>query len=143
MQLMALALSFAEDRAGRSNAARIAIIAMTTRSSMRVKAVERRAGMPPFGFRISDLDRKSTRLNSSHLVISYAVFCLKKKISLCISVAASLLYNLGTRLYVLRPRRAQHRQLSDADGLATTDVRGVGDCVADGSATMTLTCGLE
>src|SRR5688500_19666260 len=27
-------------------------------------------------------DRKSTRLNSSHLVISYAVFCLKKKIYL-------------------------------------------------------------
>src|SRR5256885_5734545 len=27
----------------------------------------------------SVLDRKSTRLNSSHLVISYAVFCLKKK----------------------------------------------------------------
>src|SRR5256885_11092664 len=27
-----------------------------------------------------DPDRKSTRLNSSHLVISYAVFCLKKKI---------------------------------------------------------------
>src|SRR2546426_5092703 len=25
------------------------------------------------------LDRKSTRMNSSHLVISYAVFCLKKK----------------------------------------------------------------
>src|SRR2546426_9275704 len=30
-------------------------------------------GLPGF------LDRKSTRLNSSHLVISYAVFCLKKK----------------------------------------------------------------
>src|SRR5256885_10590664 len=29
---------------------------------------------------LDDLDRKSTRLNSSHLVISYAVFCLKKKI---------------------------------------------------------------
>src|SRR5688500_19613006 len=28
------------------------------------------------------LDRKSTRLNSSHLVISYAVFCLKKKVSI-------------------------------------------------------------
>src|SRR5256885_3758892 len=27
----------------------------------------------------SNEDRKSTRLNSSHLVISYAVFCLKKK----------------------------------------------------------------
>src|SRR3989454_5622962 len=28
---------------------------------------------------VHDTDRKSTRLNSSHLVISYAVFCLKKK----------------------------------------------------------------
>src|SRR2546426_6967538 len=36
----------------------------------------------PIGHRIiraSTGDRKSTRLNSSHLVISYAVFCLKKK----------------------------------------------------------------
>src|SRR5260221_5207373 len=29
--------------------------------------------------RVERLDRKSTRLNSSHTVISYAVFCLKKK----------------------------------------------------------------
>src|SRR2546426_3522546 len=29
--------------------------------------------------RAGNVDRKSTRLNSSHLVISYAVFCLKKK----------------------------------------------------------------
>src|SRR5256885_12957548 len=29
--------------------------------------------------RNNKIDRKSTRLNSSHLVISYAVFCLKKK----------------------------------------------------------------
>src|SRR5256885_2410115 len=29
--------------------------------------------------RVPHRDRKSTRLNSSHLVISYAVFCLKKK----------------------------------------------------------------
>src|SRR2546426_1842686 len=28
---------------------------------------------------VLERDRKSTRLNSSHLVISYAVFCLKKK----------------------------------------------------------------
>src|SRR5437868_13759149 len=28
---------------------------------------------------VLDLDRKSTRLNSSHVSISYAVFCLKKK----------------------------------------------------------------
>src|SRR2546426_1747137 len=30
-------------------------------------------------FQQQQRDRKSTRLNSSHLVISYAVFCLKKK----------------------------------------------------------------
>src|SRR5256885_12120674 len=35
----------------------------------------RRLGVPDGGLE----DRKSTRLNSSHLVISYAVFCLKKK----------------------------------------------------------------
>src|SRR5256712_2316629 len=32
-------------------------------------------------------DRKSTRLNSSHLVISYAVFCLKKKNTIETSIA--------------------------------------------------------
>src|SRR5688500_19463137 len=32
------------------------------------------------GHAAADRDRKSTRLNSSHLVISYAVFCLKKTI---------------------------------------------------------------
>src|SRR5699024_12118296 len=31
----------------------------------------------------ADLDRKSTRLNSSHVSISYAVFCLKKKNTNC------------------------------------------------------------
>src|SRR5205814_10713643 len=44
-----------------------------------------RGGGPSFPLAASDvdagwkLDRKSTRLNSSHLGISYAVFCLKKK----------------------------------------------------------------
>src|SRR5256885_8712138 len=42
--------------------------AMTTSSSTSVKP-----------FCLPEEDRKSTRLNSSHLVISYAVFCLKKK----------------------------------------------------------------
>src|SRR5256885_10792083 len=37
-----------------------------------------RAGRADDGDRFSGPDRKSTRLNSSHLVISYAVFCLKK-----------------------------------------------------------------
>src|SRR5256885_15714115 len=38
-----------------------------------------RVGQDVLPGRPSDRDRKSTRLNSSHLVISYAVFCLKKK----------------------------------------------------------------
>src|SRR2546426_8330002 len=39
-----------------------------------------RAGVGSVATRGADRqDRKSTRLNSSHLVISYAVFCLKKK----------------------------------------------------------------
>src|SRR5258708_36458705 len=44
---------------------------------------ERRTLSPVFGVTqrsmMRDLDRKSTRLNSSHQIISYAVFCLKKK----------------------------------------------------------------
>src|SRR5258705_8809340 len=53
------------------------------------RPITRRAVLPRFGiarlveFRedrpSGDRDRKSTRLNSSHLGISYAVFCLKKK----------------------------------------------------------------
>src|SRR5438132_4611220 len=38
-----------------------------------------RAGAALLGRRGRLRDRKSTRLNSSHTVISYAVFCLKKK----------------------------------------------------------------
>src|SRR5258705_7187560 len=41
---------------------------------------------------IDQVDRKSTRLNSSHLGISYAVFCLKKKtIILMRSISSSVL----------------------------------------------------
>src|SRR5437868_11905604 len=36
-------------------------------------------GTPIGGYTVVVLDRKSTRLNSSHVSISYAVFCLKKK----------------------------------------------------------------
>src|SRR2546426_11704874 len=56
---------------------------------LRHDIAESRLGGPAAGAARDDLvadeghrlarDRKSTRLNSSHLVISYAVFCLKKK----------------------------------------------------------------
>src|SRR5438045_6701804 len=48
-----------------------AIIDSTNRS--------RRRRMSPVDDQTASRDRKSTRLNSSHLGISYAVFCLKKK----------------------------------------------------------------
>src|SRR2546426_9322942 len=51
-----------------------------------VRAGARALGAGELGFRS---DRKSTRLNSSHLVISYAVFCLKKKSVLAIDVFSS------------------------------------------------------
>src|SRR3989454_6134196 len=44
-----------------------------------VKATMGRVSNPVILVGHSYGDRKSTRLNSSHLVISYAVFCLKKK----------------------------------------------------------------
>src|SRR5438067_4655856 len=40
-----------------------------------------RLGIRGGGYRDVPEDRKSTRLNSSHVSISYAVFCLKKKIN--------------------------------------------------------------
>src|SRR5256885_13205116 len=45
----------------------------------RPERVERGFDAPSHLQRVGPGDRKSTRLNSSHLVISYAVFCLKKK----------------------------------------------------------------
>src|SRR2546422_7528292 len=111
------AFSFAEVSAGNSSAARIAMMAITTSSSISVKAARApehwrtpkpggrtcgpwsgrsaaasipcQRGPPQVLYRgdTSDFiilralssDRKSTRLNSSHGYISYAVFCLKKK----------------------------------------------------------------
>src|SRR5437870_9009791 len=56
--------------------------------SERVLRIDRGAGVPALDRAVSaeqqkplgQGDRKSTRLNSSHVAISYAVFCLKKKI---------------------------------------------------------------
>src|SRR5256885_7111077 len=64
---------------------------------------DRDSSQPPAGCQLSwssycltaQTDRKSTRLNSSHLVISYAVFCLKKK-------------NKNTCSFLHEPRPATH-----------------------------------
>src|SRR5256885_12052145 len=59
-----------------------AMVASTFNLSARESVHRRRSGERRPLSRIAyggPIDRKSTRLNSSHLVISYAVFCLKKK----------------------------------------------------------------
>src|SRR5256885_6419647 len=48
-------------------------------SAPRLGAIVVREAVRRAGIDSAAVDRKSTRLNSSHLVISYAVFCLKKK----------------------------------------------------------------
>src|SRR5256885_2399103 len=53
-------------------------------------------------------DRKSTRLNSSHLVISYAVFCLKKKKN----TALLLLSSISTHVYPPVPHSHMSLDLS-------------------------------
>src|SRR5438034_3675502 len=49
------------------------------RVGLMVRVVDDEQGSDAVRARSLHLDRKSTRLNSSHTVISYAVFCLKKK----------------------------------------------------------------
>src|SRR5690625_6283537 len=51
---------------------------MRTSSHMFKEGIRRRV-LILCNLAITGLDRKSTRLNSSHVAISYAVFCLKKK----------------------------------------------------------------
>src|SRR5256885_4092869 len=57
----------------------------------------------PVGHLELKTDRKSTRLNSSHLVISYAVFCLKKKKPLS-SRTSTASHALSSRLCRIRSR---------------------------------------
>src|SRR5439155_17420566 len=56
-------------------------------------------------------DRKSTRLNSSHVAISYAVFCLKKK-----SDARVVAVAVPGRVDALEPRAASAAHVEDRDG---------------------------
>src|SRR5690348_18130954 len=50
-------------------------------------------------------DRKSTRLNSSHPSISYAVFCLKKKNIKCLQAAYANLHTDQVHDYFMQPHQ--------------------------------------
>src|SRR2546427_9157818 len=62
-------------------AALLAVGLLPWMSDVQAQAPAAPASQPPQGtlWKRADQDRKSTRLNSSHSQISYAVFCLKKK----------------------------------------------------------------
>src|SRR3712207_8230539 len=57
------------------------------------------------------VDRKSTRLNSSHANISYAVFCLKKKIHALLITRSNLFTDRRTVYQILHPKARSAVQL--------------------------------
>src|SRR5437773_4816717 len=57
----------------------VPIIVLSVKGEERTKVEALDSGADDYVTKPFGIDRKSTRLNSSHITISYAVFCLKKK----------------------------------------------------------------
>src|SRR3712207_6862649 len=83
------------DRQGRSRTVAVTLPPDLGRYAATV-AIASIAPVAFVAFALPSADRKSTRLNSSHANISYAVFCLKKKQNLTSSVHAVFLLRLRT-----------------------------------------------
>src|SRR5256885_3016817 len=95
----------------------------TTRK-MRSPSSCRTAGACPCSYRE---DRKSTRLNSSHLVISYAVFCLKKKKNIHINVSIAARAADRDRKHQLnqpKNRSGYDSPLAERDDAVTSSMEG-------------------
>src|SRR5699024_11455105 len=77
------------------------------------------------------LDRKSTRLNSSHVSISYAVFCLKKKKAVMDRDAIREKHVQEGPLAAVRQRQKVQRTVGIANRQAVRTGYGVGDKSAE------------
>src|SRR5256885_3655469 len=83
--------------------------------------------------RLSSTDRKSTRLNSSHLVISYAVFCLKKKKNISFIDVSSLAIRHGISQYD-QTQMIVARAAAELDDRADRGLTGTVQHGVDGSS---------
>src|SRR5205085_11611082 len=97
-----------------------------TRSIRQLGFIDINAGQTPF-----TEDRKSTRLNSSHSQISYAVFCRKKKtIEHSRASRQNWLYFAARQIFDLHPDREQLRkrraELDSARGICHISAKGTG-----------------
>src|SRR2546430_11630173 len=91
---------------------------MPSSASTRVRPTDRRSEAPTIAIergrssRSSDIDRKSTRLNSSHSQISYAVFCLQNKDPPCVNLHYFVEVMHSQRAWMILYTLASGRSLS-------------------------------
>src|SRR5688572_26921405 len=88
-------------------------------SAMSFATTSSSIGSPTIAVRIQD--RKSTRLNSSHSQISYAVFCLKKKMSRDDAVSAERRLEIRARVAAIAPSAAWMELAHEPAGLSSRD----------------------
>src|SRR2546426_7011001 len=83
----------------------------------------------------ASIDRKSTRLNSSHLVISYAVFCLQKNTRLNSSHLV-----ISYAVFCLKKKNPQHGLMAPDRGDVLLDASVCGPVCSLGTRVSPLTC---
>src|SRR3712207_8528372 len=81
-----------------------------SRLSMQKRELPKRQSPPPHD--LAWRDRKSTRLNSSHANISYAVFCLKKNTTIKVRHSVRILRPPAASLHLSTPPLSSDRPLS-------------------------------
>src|SRR2546430_7260295 len=113
---------------GHGIAARCAVtecdpIAQSKRKNKMLVTGTKKSTTSQSGFPASRRDRKSTRLNSSHSQISYAVFCLKKNLLDDNGVADADLEGRGLAAQALRNQLQRHLAAPEMEGVGAEEGR--------------------